>query len=72
MSGEPVYRTTSNTVKRGNAFDRLILRVLRIKTDKEVVTDECVAGSAPPSRMDSSKRPIEIWVFGAAVCPIFD
>jgi hypothetical protein len=61
-------RTTVTTVKKGDAFDRVILRALRLKTEKTIVNYECVTGYKPENRIDSSKRPIEVWVYGV-VCP---
>ncbi len=62
---EPVIATKPVIVKKGNAIDRLILRVRRLKTERTVTY--CVEG--PPkdqNRIDTSKRPLEIWVYGVA------
>jgi hypothetical protein len=55
---------TQRTVKRGNAFERVFLRMFRLKTDKVVVDYECVEGIPPPNDLRVSGRLIEAWIHG--------
>jgi len=56
-------------VSRGDAFERFFLRVLRISTTREIHTAECVQNpNVPPNRMDSSRAPVEIWIYHAEGC----
>lgn len=66
---DPVPVTRTETVSKGDAFDRLILKFLGIKTEKVVQIHDCVADPNPPkNRVDSEKTPIEVWVYGAIGC----
>ncbi len=66
---DSTVQITSRTVQRGDAFDRLILRALRIKTEKIVRgPDECVETPAPTNRIDLTKNPVEIWIYGSVPC----
>lgn len=61
------------TVKKGNAVERAIFRVLGLPTEKEVHTIRCEQGVAPASdiNIDSIKTDgavIEIWVYGRTFC----
>ena len=65
---KPDIRTTKTVVQKGDAFDRLILRVLRLKTTKVVENSECFTGpKTPKNRMDNSVSPVEIWIYGVDV-----
>jgi hypothetical protein len=66
---DPTIRIASRTVQRGDAFDRLILRALRIKTEKIVREPECVETDPPKNRIDFAKDPVEIWIYGSRACP---
>jgi hypothetical protein len=66
---DPTIRITSKTVQRGDAFDRLFLRALRIKTDKIVREPECVETDPPKNKINSAKSPVEIWIYGSRACP---
>jgi hypothetical protein len=59
---------TSTTVKRGNAFERAILRVLGFKTEKVVHSYRCEEGVAPASDIEIDGAVIEIWVYGRTWC----
>jgi hypothetical protein len=51
------------TFKKGNAFGRFFLRLFGLPAMKKIVIYGC---SAPPAnRMDSTKDPIEVWVYQA-------
>ena len=56
------------TVKKGDAFDRLILRVLGFKTEKTIKEKECIDTEPPENRIDSTKAPIEVWVYHRSLC----
>ena len=59
---------TSTTVKRGNALERAILRVLGVKTEKVVHSYRCEEGVAPASDIKTEGAVIEIWVYGRTLC----
>jgi hypothetical protein len=65
---DPTVQIISKTVQRGDAFDRLILRALRIKAEKTVREPECVETAAPKNRIDLTKNPVEIWIYGSVPC----
>lgn len=57
------------TVKRGNALERSILRMLRLKTEKRVLDYECQQGGDPPANdLQVSETVIEIWIYGRTRC----
>ena len=55
-------------VKRGNAFERVILRALGRKTEKTVTEYECREVKAPPSNFRINGASIEIWIYGRELC----
>jgi hypothetical protein len=59
---------TSTIVKRGNALERAILRVLGFKTERVVHGIRCEEGVAPPSDIETDGAVIEIWVYGRTFC----
>ena len=59
---------TVTTVKRGNAFERAILRVFGIKTEKVVHGYQCQEGIAPPPNVKVDGAAIEVWVYGRTHC----
>ena len=59
---------TLMTVKRGNAFERTILRMFGLKTQKVVVYYGCQEGVSPPNDLMTSGAGIEIWIYGRARC----
>src|ERR1019366_2714957 len=59
---------TSTLVKRGDAFDRLVLRVLGIKTEKVVVDHQCQKAVPPANIFKVAGTVIEVWIYGAAWC----
>ena len=66
---EPSVHEVTVRVKKGHAFDRLFLRVLGFKTEKTVKERECVDTEPPPeNRIDSTKAPIEVWVYHRNLC----
>lgn len=60
--------TVPRTVGLGNAFERSILRMLRLKTEKVVFDRSCQDGIAPPSIFKVSGAAIEIWIYGRSFC----
>ena len=62
-------RVTRTTVKRGNAFDRLILRALRMKTERVVEGYDCAdPRDLPKNRIELSKDPVEVWIYTSIPC----
>jgi hypothetical protein len=59
---------TTTTVKRGNAFERAILRIFGRPTEKVVHDYRCEEGVAPPNDAKINGAAIEIWVHGRGVC----
>jgi len=59
---------TVETVKRGNAFERALLRVLGMKTEKVVHGYRCEEGVAPGSDVKVNDTAIEVWVYGRTRC----
>jgi len=64
---DPGTRVVRETVKRGDAFDRLFLRLFRMKTEKVIERSECVQ-SSPPNRIEMNRHPVEVWVYGSYGC----
>jgi len=58
---EPTARITTRTAPRSDAFGRIILRLLRIKTER-------VETPPPANRIDLTKNPVEIWIYGSGAC----
>jgi hypothetical protein len=70
---DAIELTRTETIKKGDALDRLFLRLLRISTVKKRGIYECYENpNVPANRIDSTKDPIEVWVYGKARCAIAD
>jgi hypothetical protein len=64
-----VQSTRTEKVVKGDAFDRVFLRILRIPVAKKIETRECTERpNIPANRIDTTKDPIEIWVYGRERC----
>jgi hypothetical protein len=59
---------TSITVPRGNVFERAVLRVLGLKTEKAVLDYRCQEGAPPENDVKIAAAVIEIWIFGKTRC----
>lgn len=59
---------TPITVKRGDAFDRAVLRIFRLKTEKVTIEYRCEESVAPPNDLKESGAVIEIWIHGREHC----
>lgn len=59
---------TSTTVKRGNAFERAVLRLFGFKTEKVVHSYRCEDGAAPANDIRTDGAAIDIWIYGRALC----
>ena len=59
---------TVTTVKRGNTFERAILRVFGLKTEKVVHGYRCEEGVAPVNDVKVDGTDIEVWVYGRTRC----
>jgi hypothetical protein len=56
------------TVRKGDAFDRIFLRMLGLKTERVVVEKKCQQGVAPANDIKVSGANIEIWIYGSGGC----
>jgi hypothetical protein len=56
---------STRTIEKGDPFDRFFLRILGIPVTKKI--RECTESPAT-NRIDSTKEPIEVWVYGKAHC----
>jgi hypothetical protein len=66
---ETIQSTRTEAIKRGDAFDQFFLRLLRIPVVKKVEIHGCIRNpNVPPNRLDSTKDPLEVWVYGQARC----
>jgi len=59
---------TSVTVRRPNAFERTVLRVFGLKTEKVVREYQCQEGFPPANIVQVAGAVIEIWIFGRTRC----
>jgi hypothetical protein len=59
---------TVTRVRRGNAFQRAILRVLGLSTETVVHDYRCEEGPAPTNHLKLSGAAIEVWIFGKERC----
>jgi hypothetical protein len=55
---------TSTTAKRGNPFERPILRAFGLKTEKVVHGYRCESGVAPANDVRVNDAVIEVWIYG--------
>lgn len=56
------------TVKRGNALERAVLRVLGFKTEHEVRSYTCGQGVAPANEIKIDGTVVEVSVYGRTYC----
>lgn len=61
-----VDRMKRTTIKKGNTFERSLLRLVGLKTEKVVLV--CEDGPDPLSDFKIADANIEIWVSGASHC----
>lgn len=59
---------TSVTVKRGDAFERAVLRMFGLKTEKTTVEYRCEERVPPPNDLKVSGAIIEVWIHGRIRC----
>jgi hypothetical protein len=65
-----VESTGTETIKKGDAFDRFFLRLFGIPTVKKIEIHQCVQNpNVLANRIDSAKDPIEVRVYGKVHCP---
>jgi hypothetical protein len=68
-----VLSTRIETIKKGDAFGRFFLRLFGIPTTRKIATQVCTEGPDPPAnRIDSTRDPVEVWVYGKARCLMAD
>ena len=56
------------TVPKGNAFERAVLRMFGLKTEKVVLTYNCQENAPPANDIKVSTTVIDIWVYGKSLC----
>ena len=62
-------RVTTRVEKKGNRFERLILRAFMMKTEKVVEYTECVENPTPQkNRIEATGNHIEVWIYGGSMC----
>ena len=59
---------TSTTVQRRNAFERAVLRMLGLKTQKAAIDYLCQEGVPPANDLKLAGAVIEIWIYGRTRC----
>ena len=59
---------TSVIVKKGDAFDRAILRLFGFKTEKVVVDYQCQQGALRANELKISGANAEVWIYGRTFC----
>lgn len=64
----PTTVVTTRTVQRGNAFERVVLRMFGRKTEKVIREEQCQAGVPPPNDLKISGANIEVWIYGRTFC----
>ena len=70
---DTVQLKKTETVSKGHAFDRFFLRLVGIPTVKKIEIHECSERpNGPANRIDSTKDPIEVWLYGKERCPTVD
>jgi hypothetical protein len=55
-------------VRRGNTFERAVLRVFGLKTEKVVFENRCQEGGSPANDLKIAGEFIEIWIYGRTRC----
>jgi hypothetical protein len=63
-----VTRPHTEIVKKGDAFDRVILRLLGMKTEKTITEDSCEPAATPPNEIKVAGAAAEVWIYGAVQC----
>jgi hypothetical protein len=67
VSGE--MRTTTRVERKGNRFERLVLRAFMMKTERVVQGTECIEDSTPPkNRIEVAESRIEVWIYRPVPC----
>lgn len=59
---------TLRTIKRGNAYERALMRMFGLKTERVVDGYRCEEGVAPPNDLNVTGNAIEIWIYGRTFC----
>jgi hypothetical protein len=60
---------TVTTVKRGNAFERAMMRVFGLKTEKVVHGYRCESGDPPANDVKINGAVVAVWIYGRISCP---
>ena len=60
------------SVKRGNAFERVLLRTFGRKTEKQITAQHYRIDDAPPNTFRIGGNSIEIWIFGRLMNVLFE
>jgi hypothetical protein len=70
---DAVLSTRIETIKKGDALGRFSLRLFRMSATKKIEIRQCTDGANPPdNRIDSTKNPLEVWIYGKTRCAIVD
>jgi hypothetical protein len=64
----PTTVPSPTIMRKGDAFDRIFLRMLGLKTERVVVEYRCHREVAPPNDVKVSGANIEIWINGSGFC----
>lgn len=68
---DPVIRVGTRVEKKGNRFERLVLHAFMMKTERVVEDTECVERPIEiKTRLEVTGNGFEMWIYGAAACPI--
>jgi hypothetical protein len=59
---------TVTTVKRGNVFERGIMRMFGLKTEKVIHGYRCESGVTPPNDVKINGSVIEVWIYRRTFC----
>ena len=59
---------TLRTIERGNAFERALMRMFGLKTERVVDDYRCEEVVAPPNDFRVAGNVIEIWIYGKTFC----
>jgi hypothetical protein len=66
---ETESRVARTTVKKGNRFERIILRAFLMKTEKVVEGLQCIDHPVrQKNKIDLMTNPIEVWIYETTTC----
>jgi hypothetical protein len=66
---DTILSQRTDAIPKGDAFDRFFLRLYRIPTTRKIAAQVCTESpNAPANRIDSTRDPIEVWIYGKVPC----